>query len=318
MPSTSNQILLGFLFLEKKMARIRSLKPDFFKDEDLACLPFEARLLFQGLWCLADREGRLEDRPRYIKAEIFPYDKVDIEKLLNHLSSPMIPHRPNKVFLRRYSVGDRQYIEIVEFLKHQLPHHTERKSVIPCFNGSLTVKEPLSNGKSQEGAVICNLLSVNGNRNNVRTETALLDDKTNLTETTKTTDVISEKNTETYNQIITHLNTVLKTNYKHTSKKTKDLIKARLADGFTFDNFKTVIERKAAQWQSDEKMHKYLRPETLFGNKFESYLNESPLLDENSCCMCRRSLARGEITNLKNTEKGILCDDCSASGKNAV
>jgi len=53
------------------MARIRSLKPDFFKDEDLAVLPFEARLLFEGLWCYADKEGRLEDRPKYLKGVEF-------------------------------------------------------------------------------------------------------------------------------------------------------------------------------------------------------------------------------------------------------
>ena len=52
------------------MARIRSLKPEFFKDEDLALLPFEARILYSGLWCYADREGRLEDRPKYLKADI--------------------------------------------------------------------------------------------------------------------------------------------------------------------------------------------------------------------------------------------------------
>ena len=63
--------------------RARNLKPGFFKNEDLAELPFEGRLLFAGLWCLADREGRLEDRPKRIKAEIFAFDSVDVDKLLS-------------------------------------------------------------------------------------------------------------------------------------------------------------------------------------------------------------------------------------------
>jgi len=131
------------------MARIRSLKPDFFKDEDLAVLPFEARLLFEGLWCYADKEGRLEDRPKYLKAEIFPYDKIDIEKLLNLLSSPQIPERPQKVFIRRYSINGRNYIDIPEFLKHQSPHNTEKDSVLPPFNGVLTVNNTLINNDTQ-------------------------------------------------------------------------------------------------------------------------------------------------------------------------
>lgn len=125
------------------MARIRSLKPEFFKDEDLATLPWEARLLYAGMWCFADRAGRLEDRPKYLKAEIFPYDNVDMEKLLSLLCEPNVAERPDKVFIRRYTAGKRKYIDIPEFLKHQSPHNTEKESVIPSFNGELTVKEPL-------------------------------------------------------------------------------------------------------------------------------------------------------------------------------
>jgi hypothetical protein len=115
------------------MPRRRSLSPEFFKDEDLATLPFEARLLFQGLWCYADRDGRLEDRPKYLKAEIFPYDKVDVEKLLALLANPHIADRPAKAFIHRYTVDTRQYIEIIEFSKHQKPHPHEPASLFPCL-----------------------------------------------------------------------------------------------------------------------------------------------------------------------------------------
>lgn len=75
-------------------------------------------------------------------------------------------------------------------------------------------------------------------------------------------------------QVVLHLNTVLETDYKPKSKKTCELIKARQSQGFTLENFKTVIDKKAAQWKNDPKMCGFLRPETLFGTKFESYLNE--------------------------------------------
>ncbi|MFA5300792.1 MAG: hypothetical protein WC389_21590 [Lutibacter sp.] len=131
------------------MSRIRALKPDFFKDEDLATLPYEARLLYQGLWCKADKSGRLEDRPKYLKAEIFPYDNINIEKFLILLCQPNLQDRPEKVFIRRYTVNDRKYIDIPEFLKHQSPHNTEKESVLPSFNGVLTVSNALENNGTQ-------------------------------------------------------------------------------------------------------------------------------------------------------------------------
>ena len=60
--------------------RARNLKPGFFQNEYLADLPMAARLLFQGLWCSADRNGRLEYQPKKLKAEILPYDEVDVAK----------------------------------------------------------------------------------------------------------------------------------------------------------------------------------------------------------------------------------------------
>lgn len=75
-------------------------------------------------------------------------------------------------------------------------------------------------------------------------------------------------------EIINCLNDAIGSNYRPNTKKTKDLIHARLSEGFTVEDFKTVIYRKTKQWQNDPKMVKFLRPETLFGNKFEGYLNE--------------------------------------------
>lgn len=76
-----------------------------------------------------------------------------------------------------------------------------------------------------------------------------------------------------YKDIIEHLNILLNTNYKLTNKN-KELIKARLNDGFTKEDFFTVHSKKYAEWGSDDKMCRYLRPITLYSNKFESYLNQ--------------------------------------------
>ena len=75
-------------------------------------------------------------------------------------------------------------------------------------------------------------------------------------------------------EIVEYLNSVLGTNYKPTTKKTTSLIKARFNEGFTVDDFKSVIDTKSSDWRNDAKMAEYLRPETLFGTKFESYLQK--------------------------------------------
>ena len=106
------------------MARARLLKPGFFANDALCTLQPFARLLFAGLWTIADREGRLEDRPIRIRAELFPYDEVDIEELLNLLQC--------SGFVVRYESGGVRYVQIVKFLKHQNPHVREPKSTIPA------------------------------------------------------------------------------------------------------------------------------------------------------------------------------------------
>lgn len=76
-----------------------------------------------------------------------------------------------------------------------------------------------------------------------------------------------------YKEIIDCLNKFAKTNYKHTNQVTKDKIKARWNDGFRLNDFETVIKNKCSEWMGTD-MEKYLRPKTLFGNNFESYLNQ--------------------------------------------
>lgn len=105
------------------MARSRNIKPGFFSNEHLAELDFATRLLFIGLWTEADREGRLEDRPRRLKMALFPADNVDISRMLDDLD--------HLGFIKRYSVGDIQAIQIINWAKHQNPHMKEAKSVIP-------------------------------------------------------------------------------------------------------------------------------------------------------------------------------------------
>lgn len=115
------------------MARARNIKPGLFTNEVLVDLPAFDRLLFIGLWCLADREGRLEDRVKRIKMELFPCDNYDIEAGLNNLAGAG--------FIARYTSEGYVVIEVSNFTKHQNPHGSEKDSDLPDVNGYLTVNE---------------------------------------------------------------------------------------------------------------------------------------------------------------------------------
>ena len=115
------------------MARSRNIKPGFFVNDGLVELDFATRLLFVGLWTIADRDGRLEDRPKKIKIAVFPADDVDMDAMLQALH--------DAAFVLRYEVGGFRYIQVTNWAKHQNPHHTEKASEIPGINGEITVKE---------------------------------------------------------------------------------------------------------------------------------------------------------------------------------
>ncbi|WP_378955409.1 HNH endonuclease [Pelosinus sp. sgz500959] len=111
------------------MARARNIKPGFFTNDELAeCEPL-ARLLFAGLWTISDREGRLEDRPKRIKAEILPFDNCNVDELLSSLHE--------QGFITRYFIESIDYIQITNFVRHQNPHPKEAASTIPAMPGHI-------------------------------------------------------------------------------------------------------------------------------------------------------------------------------------
>lgn len=84
---------------------------------------------------------------------------------------------------------------------------------------------------------------------------------------------IQPKKPDPTEEVVNHLNHRLGTKYKPTTQATRKLIKARIKEGFTVEDMKLVIDKKAAEWVGNPKMAQFLRPDILFGNKFEGYLN---------------------------------------------
>lgn len=116
--------------------RARNIKPGFYKNSDLADCSIHARYLAPGLWMLADRDGRLEDRPKQIKGEIFPYDNVDVNLLLEELA--------HAKHITRYEIGEQRFIQIEKFTDHQRPHTNEAESRIPSPKQSRKTPKKLS------------------------------------------------------------------------------------------------------------------------------------------------------------------------------
>lgn len=133
------------------MARARNIKPALFTNEILGVGHPLCTLLFQGLWLLADKEGRLEDRPMRIKAEIFPYREADVDAMLHWLA--------HKGFIVRYTANGKAYIEVVNFTKHQNPHKNEKDSEIPPISDGCITSDFLGTRTETIGSARADSLS---------------------------------------------------------------------------------------------------------------------------------------------------------------
>lgn len=293
------------------MARARTIKPSFFKNDDLVEIDPLGRLLFIGLWTIADREGRLEDRPKKIKMEILPADSCDVAAFLAALQ--------DAGFITRYEVDGKRYIQINNFSKHQNPHPRETGSEIPPIPAQNDAEEAqsreiprqsnaeevvcheedmpnhgkdmprtcLGNAKdtpSREKALPSNAIPSFTSIPSISSFPSCHSDTTEVVVTSLPEEETEEEGKKLLSgkpddasgfvrKVVDHLNTRTGSAYKATSEKTKTLVRARRREGFTLDDFFSVIDKKAQEWAGTD-MQAYLRPETLFGTKFESYLNQ--------------------------------------------
>jgi uncharacterized phage protein (TIGR02220 family) len=232
------------------MARARNIKPGLYKNEDLAECSIWARFIFPGLWMLADREGRLEDRPKRIKAELLPFDSQSVEPLLSELA--------DKGFIYRYDADGVAAIQILGFLKHQSPHYSEKPSVIkPPENLEASEKQVvLKVGPQPPDSLNPDLLNPDSLIPEETTPSGKPDLKTPAIEILQ---FLNLKTGRSYRPVPANL----------------DLIMARLKDGATPDELRQVVAKKCREWATDEKMAEYLRPATLFNRtKFAQYQGE--------------------------------------------
>jgi uncharacterized phage protein (TIGR02220 family) len=242
------------------MPRARNIKASFFSNDELGELDPLARLLFVGLWTLADYKGDLIWREKKVKAQLLPYDNCCVKKLAINLDK--------SGFIRFYSDGERIYLNIVNFTKHQNPHNNERKkgSDIPKINEDMRQVIDLKG------------ITINRDKSGLNQEYSTSDRADSLILIPDPLSLIPEVPTVIPSQdveiIVNHLNSKAGTKFKASTKATQSIINARLKT-YSVADCMSVIETKCAEWKADSKMSMYLRPSTLFNEtKFEGYLNQ--------------------------------------------
>jgi len=226
------------------MPRTRSIKPEFWSDEKISKISLQARLLYIGMWGTSDDSGTTKGHPVWLKSQIFPYDDFSIKQFETWLNELIKMDR-----ILPYEVSGEKYFYIPGFNKHQkIQHPSPAKNPPP--------PESLMSGSRMA-------------HEQTETETE--------TETEGNSGIILSSqrlDLPPFEEIIKYLNFKTGKNFSFKTKTNQKTIKARWKEGKRFNDFKKVIDIKFSKWATDEKMMDFLRPETLFGPKMDSYLNE--------------------------------------------
>ena len=206
-------------------------------------MPLSTQALYFHLSMRADDEGFLNN-PRKILRMVGASDD-DLRLLL--AKNFIISFDNGVIVIKHWKIHN--YIQNDRF-KHTV-YQEERKMLSLKENNAYTLDtECIQNGYTLETQVSIGKVSIDNNN------------------------IYRSVSKPKIDEIIDYLNQKCGTNYRKNTPKTVKLINTRLKEGFTLDDFKTVIDNKCKAWLSDTKMRDYLRPETLFGTKFEGYLNE--------------------------------------------
>lgn len=267
----------------------RQIKATFWSDPDLLQWPRDKRWFYEGLTQLADDSGCLEDSSFAFKLHLFPspLDSDMTVELLTKWRDELVGQGK----LVPYEVVGKRYLFMVNFHKHQtLDKPTPpSKASIPLppwviWEEVIDEKGRVSRRQSRY-VVIGGHKPDNGRTTPGRVPVELepeleleLEPELELNNNVgQAPDPAPEK--VPYKKVIDRLNEVCGTNFKHDIKTTQSHVKARWNEGFRLDDFYKVIENKARDWLTDPERVQFLRPQTLFGTKFESYLNQREVVN---------------------------------------
>lgn len=243
------------------------LDENFFEDDTIAWIEEQENGKDYAIFYLKLALKSLKDDGyliRYVGQKLIPYDVKALAKLTN------TPVDTVSIAMRLFiEIGLVSQLETGEIYLNQLNEMIGSETAVAKRVRKSRAKKELSN--KVEGR----LLHCNNDETKCNTE------KEKELEKELDKDKEIEKNSTAkaeppipYSEIVDYLNLKTKSNFRSSAKETQRLIKARFNDGFTLDDFKQVIDTKANEWLFNQQMAIYLRPKTLFGTNFESYLNQ--------------------------------------------
>lgn len=243
------------------------LDENFFEDDTIAWIEEQENGKDYTIFYLKLALKSLKDDGyliRYVGQKLIPYDVKALAKLTN------TPVDTVSIAMKLFiEIGLVSQLETGEIYLNQLNEMIGSETAVAKRVRKSRAKKELSN--KVEG----HLLHCNTDETKCNTE------KEKEIEKELDKDKEIEKNSTAkaeppipYSEIVDYLNLKTKSNFRSSAKETQRLIKARFNDGFTLDDFKQVIDTKANEWLFNQQMAIYLRPKTLFGTNFESYLNQ--------------------------------------------
>ncbi|MBQ8524380.1 MAG: conserved phage C-terminal domain-containing protein [Clostridia bacterium] len=217
----------------------RIIKESVKQSHQIDRLSWFEEVVFYRMIVTADDYGCLDGRIVFLKSILFPTRENVTKKAIEDAVSNLV----SAGLLRSYYVDGRPYLFFPTWAKHQRIRNKYRKYPEPPETDATASSCQMSASCLSESNTIQSESNTNKN-----------------------------PNAGAYVAIISYLNEKAGTAYKHTSKATQSHINARLGEGYTVNDFCTVIDKKCEEWRGTE-FEKFLRPETLFGSKFDGYLN---------------------------------------------
>ncbi len=255
---------------ERRMFAKTIIDSDAFLD-----MPMSARLLYYDLGMRADDDGFVNSPKKIMK--MIGASSDDLNVLI--LRKFIIPFEPGVVVIKHWRIHN--YIRKDRYVETQYKEQREQLELDENNSYRLAINSgvPLVNQRSTQDSI---------------DKVSIDKDSIELGKESIEPEIISpaEQDNVPYAEIIDYLNQRIGANYKYTSAKSRTPIHARFKEGFTIEDFKVVIDKKVNEWYGTD-MAKYLRPETLFGTKFEGYLNQP---------VTERKITFKEVGNMINWE----------------
>ncbi len=225
------------------MARRRMIDPNIWQSEDVSQLTYRQRLLLIGLFSNADDEGKGRGNANHIRSTVFPYDDISKKEIESDLENIR-----TYISIQFYSINGSHYYKFDNWSKWQRVDKPQ-VSMLP---------NPPELVRNDSGII----------PEQVEIDSVLKEEKGKEEE-----DKRKEENNIPFDEIILHLNKTAGTDYKSSTKTTREHVRARWREGYRLHDFITVIDKKYREWKGTDQ-EQYIRPETLFGTKFEGYLNQ--------------------------------------------